>query len=168
MAVHLASLDRTVAICMDSAPELSCTDSTQDHFRAADGLLGFAGVPVALVGEVVSLISGPLPPADVVLGPVQGCGALGQPGSGSLQRLLGLLGPRLGCPNPGVVDRLGRDALALGRLDDLLGKVGQLARGRPGSCGCGRRIRVARSVLELAPILCAGCAQPFEPDDDPR
>jgi hypothetical protein len=36
------------------------------------------------------------------------------------------------------------------------------------SCGCGRRIWVARSVLELAPILCAGCAQPFEPDDDPR
>ena len=34
------------------------------------------------------------------------------------------------------------------------------------SCACGRRIRVARSVLELAPILCAGCAQPFEPDDD--
>jgi len=31
------------------------------------------------------------------------------------------------------------------------------------SCDCGRRIRVARSVLELAPILCAGCAQPFEP-----
>jgi len=36
------------------------------------------------------------------------------------------------------------------------------------SCGCDRRIRVARSVLELAPIVCAGCAQPFEPDDDPR
>jgi hypothetical protein len=34
------------------------------------------------------------------------------------------------------------------------------------SCGCGRRIRVARSVLEQAPILCAGCAQPFEPEDD--
>ena len=34
------------------------------------------------------------------------------------------------------------------------------------SCGCGRRIRVARSVLELAPILCAGCAQPFQPEDD--
>jgi hypothetical protein len=33
-------------------------------------------------------------------------------------------------------------------------------------CGCGRRIRVARSVLDLAPILCAGCAQPFEPEDD--
>jgi hypothetical protein len=34
------------------------------------------------------------------------------------------------------------------------------------SCPCGRRIRVARSVLELAPILCAGCTQPFEPEDD--
>jgi hypothetical protein len=34
------------------------------------------------------------------------------------------------------------------------------------SCACGRRIRVARSVLELAPILCAGCAQPFAPEDD--
>jgi hypothetical protein len=34
------------------------------------------------------------------------------------------------------------------------------------SCGCGRRIRVARSVLELTPILCAGCGQPFEPEDD--
>jgi hypothetical protein len=34
------------------------------------------------------------------------------------------------------------------------------------SCRCGRRIRVARSVLEQAPILCAGCAQPFEPEDD--
>jgi hypothetical protein len=34
------------------------------------------------------------------------------------------------------------------------------------SCGCGRRIRVARSVLEQAPILCAACAQPFHPEDD--
>jgi hypothetical protein len=34
------------------------------------------------------------------------------------------------------------------------------------TCACGRRIRVARSVLELAPILCGGCAQPFEPEDD--
>jgi hypothetical protein len=36
------------------------------------------------------------------------------------------------------------------------------------SCGCGRRIRVARSVLELAPILCAACAQPFQPEDEER
>jgi hypothetical protein len=34
------------------------------------------------------------------------------------------------------------------------------------SCGCGRRIRVARSVLELVPILCGACAKPFEPEDD--
>jgi hypothetical protein len=34
------------------------------------------------------------------------------------------------------------------------------------TCACGRRIRVARSVLELAPILCGGCAQPFEPEDN--
>ena len=34
------------------------------------------------------------------------------------------------------------------------------------SCACGRRIRVARSVLELAPILCGACAQPFAPEDD--
>ena len=25
---------------------------------------------------------------------------------------------------------------------------------------------MARSVLELAPILCAGCGQPFEPEDE--
>jgi hypothetical protein len=29
-----------------------------------------------------------------------------------------------------------------------------------------RRIRVARSVLEQAPILCTACAQPFQPEDD--
>jgi hypothetical protein len=34
------------------------------------------------------------------------------------------------------------------------------------SCACGRRIRVARSVLELAPIVCGACAEPFEPEDD--
>src|SRR4029450_10207976 len=34
------------------------------------------------------------------------------------------------------------------------------------SCACGRRIRVARSVLELASIFCAACAQPFQPEDD--
>jgi hypothetical protein len=34
------------------------------------------------------------------------------------------------------------------------------------TCACGRRIRVARSVLEQAPIVCAGCAQPFQPEDD--
>jgi hypothetical protein len=33
------------------------------------------------------------------------------------------------------------------------------------TCACGRRIRVARLVLELAPILCGACAEPFKPND---
>ena len=31
------------------------------------------------------------------------------------------------------------------------------------TCGCERRIRVARTTLAEAPILCAACAQPFQP-----
>jgi hypothetical protein len=31
------------------------------------------------------------------------------------------------------------------------------------SCACGRRLRVANSTLEQAPILCGACEQPFEP-----
>jgi hypothetical protein len=34
-------------------------------------------------------------------------------------------------------------------------------------CGCGRRVRVARSTLEVAPILCGACGQAFEPDEEP-
>jgi hypothetical protein len=33
------------------------------------------------------------------------------------------------------------------------------------TCGCGRRIRVAKTTLAEAPILCSLCAQPFHPDD---
>jgi hypothetical protein len=33
------------------------------------------------------------------------------------------------------------------------------------SCGCGRRIRVAKTTLAEAPILCAACQQPFQPAD---
>lgn len=31
------------------------------------------------------------------------------------------------------------------------------------SCGCGRKIRAARTTLDEAPILCGGCGQAFEP-----
>jgi hypothetical protein len=31
------------------------------------------------------------------------------------------------------------------------------------SCGCGRRIRVAKTTPAEAPILCAACQQPFQP-----
>ena len=33
------------------------------------------------------------------------------------------------------------------------------------TCGCGRRIRVAKATLAEAPILCAACQQPFQPAD---
>ena len=33
------------------------------------------------------------------------------------------------------------------------------------TCGCGRRIRVAKTTLAQAPILCGACEQPFEPAD---
>ena len=33
------------------------------------------------------------------------------------------------------------------------------------TCGCGRRIRVAKTTLVEAPILCGVCAQPFAPAD---
>jgi hypothetical protein len=34
------------------------------------------------------------------------------------------------------------------------------------SCACGRKLRVARSTLEQAPILCGACEQPFEAERD--
>jgi hypothetical protein len=33
------------------------------------------------------------------------------------------------------------------------------------ACGCGRRIRAAKTTLAEAPILCGACEQPFEPAD---
>jgi hypothetical protein len=33
------------------------------------------------------------------------------------------------------------------------------------TCSCGRRIRVAKTTLAEAPILCSLCTQPFHPDD---
>jgi hypothetical protein len=34
------------------------------------------------------------------------------------------------------------------------------------ACACGRKLRVARSTLEQAPILCGACRKPFEPKRD--
>ena len=33
------------------------------------------------------------------------------------------------------------------------------------TCGCGRRIRAAKATLAQAPIVCALCAHPFQPED---
>jgi hypothetical protein len=32
-------------------------------------------------------------------------------------------------------------------------------------CGCGRRIRAAKTTIAEAPIVCGACGQPFEPED---
>lgn len=65
-----------------------------------------------------------------------------------------------------TLDELGA-ALVLWRRAELAGPGG-LGRARTAltcACACGRRIRVARSVWEAAPIVCGACAAPFEPDD---
>jgi hypothetical protein len=64
-----------------------------------------------------------------------------------------------------------RYAAALDQLEAALSTHRQPeahSRKRPGDanllvcvCGCGRRIRVAGGVLELAPIICSSCQQPF-------
>jgi hypothetical protein len=58
-------------------------------------------------------------------------------------------------------------ALTLWRRRELAGTAGPE---RPRSsiacaCSCGRRLRIARSTLEVAPILCGACGQAFEPDE---
>ena len=82
------------------------------------------GCPVAMVGDAVALLGGDL--GVVKCGP-----ALGQVGLGGLQGLLGGLGAGLGLPHPSIVQGQGGQPPALGVLDDLLGHLGQLARGRP-------------------------------------
>jgi hypothetical protein len=88
----------------------------------AVALIGHA---LALVGEAVALIGGDS-------GLVERRPAPGQVGLGGLQGLFGGLGVGLGLPDPGVVQGQGGQPLTLGVLDDLMGQLGQLARGRPG------------------------------------
>jgi hypothetical protein len=78
-----------------------------------------------------------------------------------------------GVPEPTAV-RYGEVLADLGAALVLWRRAEQTSPAGPGrsgnavacSCACGRRIRAARSVLELAPIVCGACAQPFEPEDD--
>jgi hypothetical protein len=47
-------------------------------------------------------------------------------------------------------------------------RIGTGARSRnllAATCGCGRRIRVAKATIAEAPILCTACQQPFQPAD---
>ena len=57
-------------------------------------------------------------------------------------------------------------ALILWRRHDHRSNPGPRSRNLlAASCGCGRRIRVAKTTLVEAPILCGACAQPFAPAD---
>jgi hypothetical protein len=59
-----------------------------------------------------------------------------------------------------------RAALVLWRRHEH--RIGPGPRARnllPAACGCGRRIRVAKATLAEAPILCARCEEPFQPND---
>lgn len=63
-----------------------------------------------------------------------------------------------------VVDELGT-ALRLHRSAEVVGNGRAKKPGPPACvCECGRRIRVAPSVLEAGPIVCGVCATEFTPD----
>jgi hypothetical protein len=51
------------------------------------------------------------------------------------------------------------------RQEHRLGPSGRSRNLLAATCGCGRRIRVAKTTLAEAPILCSRCSQPFQPDD---
>jgi hypothetical protein len=56
-------------------------------------------------------------------------------------------------------------ALVLWRRQELRSGPGPRSRNLlAATCGCGRRIRVAKATLAEAPILCAACQQPFQPN----
>jgi hypothetical protein len=58
-------------------------------------------------------------------------------------------------------------ALRLWRRDEPRSATGGASRNLLAcTCGCARRIRVARRTLHQAPILCGGCGQPFQPELD--
>ena len=76
--------------------------------------------------------------------------------------------PRPPTPTPGQVEDLAA-ALVLWRRQEH--RIGPGPRSRnllAATSGCGRRIRVAKTTLAQAPILCAACQQSFDaadPDD---
>jgi hypothetical protein len=80
--------------------------------------------------------------------------------------------PRSGGASPGVPGataalyraevRLLEAALVAWRLGEGTGRVSS-NNGVAARCGCGRRIRVAASVLEAGPITCGLCGSDFEP-----
>ncbi len=68
-----------------------------------------------------------------------------------------------------VVDDLAR-ALVLWRRAEHPGPGKRAGNLLAAVCGCGRRIRAARSTLAQAPVVCGRCGGPFQPpkDEDTR
>jgi hypothetical protein len=64
-----------------------------------------------------------------------------------------------------VVDDLAR-ALVLWRRAEHPGTGKRSNNLLAAVCGCGRRIRAARSTLAEAPVLCGRCGQPFQPTQE--
>jgi hypothetical protein len=64
-----------------------------------------------------------------------------------------------------VVDDLGR-ALVLWRRAEHPGRGRRAGNLLAAVCGCGRRIRAARSTLAQAPVLCGRCGGPFHPSQE--
>ena len=64
-----------------------------------------------------------------------------------------------------VVDDLAR-ALVLWRRAEHPGPGKRASNLLAAVCGCGRRIRAARSTLAQAPVLCGRCGGPFQPPED--
>lgn len=62
-----------------------------------------------------------------------------------------------------VIAELGR-VLRLHRSVEITGGASKKPSPPPCVCGCGRRIRVAPSVLEAGPITCGVCGEDFTPD----
>jgi hypothetical protein len=123
----VALIGSAVAVALVGSP-IALVGDPVAHVR---GLLAGVGDMVAVISGPVTFVRGALACGEDILGPVQGRLASGQPGLGHLQRLLGLPGPRLSRPHPGVIQGLGRQPCALDVLDNLLGDISQLARGRP-------------------------------------
>ncbi len=64
-----------------------------------------------------------------------------------------------------VVDDLAR-ALVLWRRTEHPGPTKHTSNLLAAVCGCGRRIRAARSTLAEAPVLCGRCGEPFQPPQE--
>jgi hypothetical protein len=65
----------------------------------------------------------------------------------------------------GQLEELAAALVLWRRQDTASAPVPAVANLLAATCGCGRRIRVAKATLAQAPILCSRCAQPFHPDD---